>query len=80
MTRPWYRLILEVPKMNRIKWTDNVQPATKPRDLMLVSRQVLIEWQASYQRREADSYRQGVVFGVAVAVVVLVCSAMMRPI
>lgn len=64
--------------MDRVKWTDNVQPATKPRDLMLVSRQVLLEWQAGYQAREADSYRQGVVFGVAVAVVVLVAAAIAR--
>lgn len=64
--------------MKRIQWTDNIQPAQKPRDLMLVSRRVLLEWQAGYQQREAESYRQGVVFGVAVAVVVLVCSAIVR--
>jgi len=62
--------------MNRLtKYEPNLD-----QDLLLVDRQHLINWQASYQQREADSYRQGVVFGVAVAVVVLVCSAIVRAI
>ena len=53
--------------MKRNIWTDNVQPATKPADLMLVSRQVLNESQSGYQQREAAAYQAGVVFGVAVS-------------